>query len=74
MSTRLNVKVHVKDVNDNPPEFEQENYYLSLEKQPVFGEELLKVKATDDDMVFLPFDNYYYGFDVFCNSQKLTLL
>merc|ERR1712096_585898 len=50
LRTRLNVKVHVKDVNDNPPMFIEENYYLSFEKQPVFGKELLRITATDEDL------------------------
>lgn len=46
------VLIHVKDVNDNPPVFEQHHYEVSIdEENPHVPVVLFKVNATDTDAV-----------------------
>ncbi|XP_049721123.1 protocadherin Fat 1 isoform X2 [Elephas maximus indicus] len=42
--------VTVLDVNDNPPEFLQESYFVEVSEDKELGSEIIQVEATDKDL------------------------
>ncbi|XP_036097482.1 protocadherin gamma-A1 isoform X7 [Molossus molossus] len=48
-SGTLRIRVQVVDANDNPPEFTQSEYHMSVPENVPLGTRLLTVKATDPD-------------------------
>ena len=48
-TSEMLVKIVVKDVNDNAPEFEQSSYRASLAENNFIGEVVLQVSAKDQD-------------------------
>ncbi|XP_019516898.1 PREDICTED: protocadherin gamma-A1-like, partial [Hipposideros armiger] len=48
-SGTLRIRVQVVDANDNPPEFTQAQYHVSVPENVPLGTRLLIVKATDPD-------------------------
>lgn len=44
------VYVNVKDINDNPPVFEKQVYEKRIKEDSYIGEEVIKVKAIDQDL------------------------
>ncbi|NWZ21788.1 CELR2 protein, partial [Asarcornis scutulata] len=49
LSTALNLRVVIDDVNDNPPVFSSSRYEVSVPEDKAIGSELLTVSATDLD-------------------------
>ncbi|CAB1426609.1 unnamed protein product [Pleuronectes platessa] len=49
LSSQMTFKVHVADVNDNPPRFEQTSYTVYITENNAPGASLCVVKATDTD-------------------------
>ena len=48
--------IHVKDVNDNPPVFQQSSYVVTnISEATKIGATILQVSATDADQVLPPF-------------------
>ena len=43
------VAITVIDVNDHPPKFEQEVYYVNVKETKPIGEVIIDVTATDED-------------------------
>ncbi|KAK0415819.1 hypothetical protein QR680_012137 [Steinernema hermaphroditum] len=51
LSSKYDVTVNVKDINDSPPVFDKESYDVSLDLDKASkGQEVLKPKITDDDL------------------------
>ena len=48
--TETFVHVNVKDINDNPPVFEKQVYEKRIKEDSYIGEEVIKVKAIDQDL------------------------
>lgn len=44
-----NMKLRIKDVNNNPPIFSEPSYQLKINEAEKVGKEILKVQATDSD-------------------------
>ncbi|XP_055537242.1 fat-like cadherin-related tumor suppressor homolog isoform X2 [Wyeomyia smithii] len=49
VSAEVPVSVLVQDVNDCPPEIEQDSYNISVSERAQFGTAILKVQAKDND-------------------------
>jgi protocadherin Fat 1/2/3 len=49
VSADVPVSVVVKDVNDCPPEIEQDSYNITVSESKTFGTQILKVVAKDND-------------------------
>lgn len=47
--TRLRLEIFIKDINDNPPRFENSLYETTVDQENTQGSNLLKVHATDID-------------------------
>ncbi|XP_044726882.1 cadherin-23 [Chrysoperla carnea] len=57
-SSELKIYIHVKDINDNAPIFEQKQYKVSVRESSRYPEQILQVAATDLDD---PNDDSGYG-------------
>lgn len=49
VSAEVPVSVLVQDVNDCPPEIEQDSYNITVSERAQFGTAILKVQAKDND-------------------------
>jgi hypothetical protein len=49
VSADVPVSVVIKDVNDCPPEIEQDSYNITVSESKTFGTQILKVVAKDND-------------------------
>uniref|UniRef100_A0A182SLW1 Cadherin domain-containing protein n=1 Tax=Anopheles maculatus TaxID=74869 RepID=A0A182SLW1_9DIPT len=49
VSAEVPVSVLVQDVNDCPPEIEQDSYNITVSERAPFGTAILKVQAKDND-------------------------
>lgn len=49
MSSSINIRIVVTDVNDNPPEFEQTTYWASIEENCAIGQYVTRIQATSRD-------------------------
>lgn len=49
VSAEVPVSILVQDVNDCPPEIEQDNYHVSVSESALFGSAILKIVASDND-------------------------
>ncbi|XP_050955077.1 cadherin-related family member 5 isoform X1 [Labeo rohita] len=58
-STKLNVKIAVEDVNDNPPAFSQSQFTLNVDELSKVGTSVGLITATDPDKS----DRLYYRMD-----------
>ncbi|XP_005450276.1 cadherin-like protein 26 isoform X2 [Oreochromis niloticus] len=47
--TRLRLEIFIKDINDNPPRFENSLYETTVDQENTQGSNILKVHATDID-------------------------
>ncbi|XP_028045888.2 cadherin-86C [Monomorium pharaonis] len=49
LSASANVIIHIQDVNDNPPVFDEESYEVTLSENVTAGTRVIQVHATDKD-------------------------
>ncbi|XP_008298221.1 cadherin-like protein 26 [Stegastes partitus] len=49
IDTQLGIEVKIKDANDNPPQFEQTEYKVTIKESTKQGHNVITVKATDAD-------------------------
>lgn len=49
VSAEVPVSVLIQDVNDSPPEIEQDSYNVTISEGASFGTQILKVSAKDND-------------------------
>ena len=54
------VAITVIDVNDHPPKFEQEVYYVNVKETKPIGEVIIDVTATDEDKGLRLFSRFSY--------------
>lgn len=50
LSSTMDILLTIKDSNDNAPIFEQEFYHIELDEDTPRGKQLLKLKASDEDL------------------------
>nr|XP_012151364.1 PREDICTED: uncharacterized protein LOC105663916 [Megachile rotundata] len=49
LSTSVPITIFIRDINDNPPIFEEESYEITLSENVTAGSRVLQVHATDKD-------------------------
>ncbi|CAD6208320.1 GSCOCG00003329001-RA-CDS [Cotesia congregata] len=49
LSTTVPVTIFLRDINDNPPEFQEESYEITLSENETAGTRVIQVHATDKD-------------------------
>ncbi|XP_074102675.1 uncharacterized protein LOC141529857 [Cotesia typhae] len=49
LSTTVPVTIFLRDINDNPPEFQEESYEVTLSENVTAGTRVIQVHATDKD-------------------------
>ncbi|CAO4371486.1 unnamed protein product [Caenorhabditis nigoni] len=50
LSATSRILIHVEDVNDNAPEFDQPSYYVNIKEDTQIGVKILRIQATDADL------------------------
>ncbi|ULU02851.1 hypothetical protein L3Y34_002442 [Caenorhabditis briggsae] len=50
LSATSRILIHVEDVNDNAPEFDQPSYYVKIKEDVQIGVKILRIQATDADL------------------------
>ncbi|PIC39939.1 hypothetical protein B9Z55_011463 [Caenorhabditis nigoni] len=50
LSATSRILIHVEDVNDNAPEFDQPSYYVNIKEDAQIGVKILRIQATDADL------------------------
>ncbi|XP_062826337.1 protocadherin Fat 2 isoform X2 [Anolis carolinensis] len=72
------VKIHVDDINDNPPHFENVPYYIAIQDGTEPGDVIFQVSATDKDsgnngVIFYSFveDYKYFWIDPYLGDISL---
>uniref|UniRef100_A0A1I7ZMK7 Cadherin-like protein n=1 Tax=Steinernema glaseri TaxID=37863 RepID=A0A1I7ZMK7_9BILA len=49
LSSSVNITIHVRDVNDNAPEFAESEYNVTFPEDSPVGTEIIRLRATDAD-------------------------
>ncbi|XP_073324161.1 cadherin-like protein 26 [Pagrus major] len=60
IDTKLGVEITIKDINDNPPRFQQDLYEISISEETAQGSHLMMVSARDRDMSGTPNSMFDY--------------
>ncbi|XP_072132970.1 cadherin-like protein 26 [Mobula birostris] len=75
LSQDLMYQVLVKDINDNPPIFNQSEYKVEISENTTVGEEFFRVNATDADEINTPNSRilYYFSTQKFSNYFQMNV-
>ncbi|KAF7414920.1 hypothetical protein HZH68_003409 [Vespula germanica] len=71
LSTSVPVTIYLRDVNDNPPVFEQDSYEVTLSENVTAGTRVVQVHATDKDTG--DFGNIQYTRIIGQGSEAFTM-
>ncbi|XP_015187616.1 PREDICTED: cadherin-86C [Polistes dominula] len=71
LSTSVPVTIYLRDVNDNPPIFEQDSYEVTLSENVTAGTRVVQVHATDKDTG--DFGNIQYTRIIGQGSEAFTM-
>ncbi|KAL2717454.1 trichohyalin-like [Vespula squamosa] len=71
LSTSVPVTIYLRDINDNPPVFEQDSYEVTLSENVTAGTRVVQVHATDKDTG--DFGNIQYTQIIGQGSEAFTM-